>query len=98
MFPIMHLVGLKKTLAQQYPWLPATVYKRSARPRRSDQGIEGDGRNQDTLPWPEVYVQDAAGLMAKISGAMDRRERAHIESLTRISFEQEPGDTKKAQR
>jgi len=27
MFPIMHLVGIRKTLAEKYPWLPASVYK-----------------------------------------------------------------------
>jgi 4,5-dihydroxyphthalate decarboxylase len=27
MFPIMHLVGIKKKLAEQYPWLATSVYK-----------------------------------------------------------------------
>jgi 4,5-dihydroxyphthalate decarboxylase len=27
MFPIMHLVGIKKPLAQRYPWLATSVYK-----------------------------------------------------------------------
>ena len=27
MFPIMHLVGIRKELVQQYPWLPSSVYK-----------------------------------------------------------------------
>src|SRR5262249_498806 len=27
MFPIMHLIGIRKSLVEQYPWLPATVYK-----------------------------------------------------------------------
>jgi 4,5-dihydroxyphthalate decarboxylase len=27
MFPIMHLIGIKKTLVKQHPWLPTSVYK-----------------------------------------------------------------------
>jgi 4,5-dihydroxyphthalate decarboxylase len=26
-FPIMHLIGVRKSLAERSPWLPATVYK-----------------------------------------------------------------------
>ena len=26
LFPIMHLVGIRKTLVEQYPWLPVSVY------------------------------------------------------------------------
>lgn len=26
LFPIMHLIGIRKTLVQQYPWLPVSVY------------------------------------------------------------------------
>jgi 4,5-dihydroxyphthalate decarboxylase len=27
MFPIMHLIGVRKTLVQQYPWLPTSLFK-----------------------------------------------------------------------
>ena len=27
MFPLMHLVGIRKELVAQYPWLPTSVYK-----------------------------------------------------------------------
>ena len=27
LFPIMHLVGIRKTLVEKYPWLPTSVYK-----------------------------------------------------------------------
>ena len=26
-FPIMHLVGIRRTLAEEHPWLPAAVFK-----------------------------------------------------------------------
>jgi 4,5-dihydroxyphthalate decarboxylase len=26
LFPIMHLIGIRKTLVEQYPWLPVLVY------------------------------------------------------------------------
>src|SRR6202008_3348040 len=27
LFPIMHLIGIRKSLVQQHPWLPVSVYK-----------------------------------------------------------------------
>src|SRR6202011_2813304 len=27
LFPIMHLIGIRKALVEQYPWLPTSVYK-----------------------------------------------------------------------
>src|SRR5262249_18007661 len=27
LFPIMHLVGIRKSLVERYPWLPVSVYK-----------------------------------------------------------------------
>ena len=35
MFPIMHLVGIKKTLVEKYPWLPAPSTRRFARRKGS---------------------------------------------------------------
>ena len=33
LFPIMHLIGIRKTLVAQHPWLPTSLYKAFSRPR-----------------------------------------------------------------
>ena len=35
LFPIMHVVGIRRELAEEYPWLPGAVFKAFERPRRS---------------------------------------------------------------
>ena len=34
-FPIMHMIGVRRTLVTQHPWLPAAVFKAFAPPNRS---------------------------------------------------------------
>ena len=48
MFPIMHLIGIRKTLVEKYPWLPGTVYKAFC-PGQEDrhQRNEGNVGDQD---------------------------------------------------
>ena len=47
MFPIMHLVGIKKTLVEKYPWLPGSDLQ-SLLPGQKDrdQRTEGDVGDQ----------------------------------------------------
>ena len=60
MFPIMHLIGIRKTLVEQYPWLPGTVYKAFCQAKRiAINEMKEMSATKITLPWPEVYVQDA---------------------------------------
>src|SRR3546814_5382954 len=28
-FPVMHVIGIRKSLVEQHPWLPVSVFKRS---------------------------------------------------------------------
>jgi 4,5-dihydroxyphthalate decarboxylase len=90
MFPIMHLIGIRKTLAEQYPWLPATVYKAFCQAKKIaiDQMKEMSA-TKVTLPWPEASVQDATQLMGEDFWRYGVAENARdIETLARYSFEQ----------
>jgi 4,5-dihydroxyphthalate decarboxylase len=90
MFPIMHLVGIKKTLVEKYPWLPGSVCKAFCQAKRiAINELKEMSATKVTLPWPEVYVQDAAALMTEDFWRYGVAENAKdIETLARYSFEQ----------
>ena len=90
MFPIMHLVGIRKTLVEQYPWLPGTVYKAFCQAKKiAINEMKEMSATKITLPWPEVYVQDAVQLMGEDFWRYGVAENAKdIETLARYSFEQ----------
>lgn len=90
MFPIMHLVGIKKTLVEQYPWLPATVYKAFVQAKKiAINELKEMSATKVTLPWPEVYAQDAVQLMGSDFWRYGVGENAKdIETLARYSYEQ----------
>ena len=90
MFPIMHLIGIKKSLVEQYPWLPATVYKAFCQAKRiAINEMKEMAATKVTLPWPEASVQDAVDLMGEDFWRYGVAENARdIETLARYSFEQ----------
>jgi 4,5-dihydroxyphthalate decarboxylase len=90
MFPIMHLVGIRKTLVEKYPWLPASVYKAFCQAKKiAVAELKELSATKVTLLWPEVYVQDAVELMSDDFWRYGVVENAKdIDTLTRYSFEQ----------
>jgi len=89
-FPIMHLVGVRKSLAERYPWLPATVYKAFCQAKKiAIAEMQEMSATKVTLPWPEVGVEDAVRLMGEDFWRYGIAENAKdIETLARYSFEQ----------
>ena len=90
MFPIMHLIGIRKTLVEKYPWLPGTVYKAFCQAKKiAINELKEMSATKITLPWPEVYVQDAVELMSEDFWRYGIAENARdIETLARYSFKQ----------
>ncbi len=90
MFPIMHLVGIKKTLVEKYPWLPGSVYKAFVQAKRiAINELKEMSATKITLPWPEMYLQDAVDFMGEDFWRYGVAENARdIETLARYSFEQ----------
>jgi 4,5-dihydroxyphthalate decarboxylase len=90
MFPIMHLIGIKKSLFEQYPWLPATVFKAFCQAKTiAIKEMQEMAAVKVTLPWPEVSVRDATELMGEDFWRYGVAENARdIETLARYSFEQ----------
>jgi 4,5-dihydroxyphthalate decarboxylase len=90
MFPIMHLIGIRKDLVERHQWLPATIYKAFCQAKKiAIDELKEMAATKVTLPWPEMYVQDAARLMGEDFWRYGVAENARdIETLARYSFEQ----------
>jgi 4,5-dihydroxyphthalate decarboxylase len=65
-FPIMHLLGIRKTLAAAHPWLPAAVFKAFERSKTVALAKLGDtSATKVTLPFVEEQLRAARALMGE---------------------------------
>jgi len=90
MFPIMHLMGVRKELAERYPWLPGSLYKAllEAKNLALDAVREIAALNV-TLPWVEAEALETRALMGADYWRYGVAECAHeIEALARYSYGQ----------
>jgi 4,5-dihydroxyphthalate decarboxylase len=63
-FPIMHLVGVKRELAERHPWLPATVLKAFTAAKAMAAAHLGDtSATKVMLPFVEERLSEAHTLM-----------------------------------
>ena len=64
LFPIMHTLGIRKTLAERHPWLPAAVTKAFERSKSVALAKLGDtSATKVTLPFVEEQLRAARDLM-----------------------------------
>jgi 4,5-dihydroxyphthalate decarboxylase len=90
LFPIMHLIGIKKDLVARHPWLPTSVYKAflSARNFAYKEAREVAALHV-TLPWVEAEARETVKLMGKDYWPYGVKESARdIEAMTSYSFAQ----------
>jgi 4,5-dihydroxyphthalate decarboxylase len=90
MFPIMHLVGIRKRLVEQYPWLATSVYKAFCEAKALAMvDLRDVNALMVTLPWLEAEANETAAVMGqdfwKYGIAENTRE---IEALLQYSHEQ----------
>jgi 4,5-dihydroxyphthalate decarboxylase len=65
-FPIMHLVGVRRTLAEKHPWLPGAVYKAFEQSKRAALDLLSDtSATKVTLPFVEERLMEARALMGE---------------------------------
>ena len=63
-FPIMHLIGVRRSLVEQHPWLPATVLKAFTQAKAICLArLEETSASKVTLPFMEEQVKAARDLM-----------------------------------
>src|SRR5690606_17413756 len=59
-FPIMHVVGLRKTLAEQHPWLPGALLKAFEQSKAAALAkLEDTSATKVTLPFVEEQLKAA---------------------------------------
>jgi 4,5-dihydroxyphthalate decarboxylase len=65
-FPIMHVVGVRRTLAEQHPWLPGAVLKAFEHAKTAALTQLGDpSATKVTLPFAEERLAEARALMGE---------------------------------
>ena len=89
-FPIMHLIGVKKDLVAQHPWLPGAVYKAFNQAKSlAIMELQEYAACKATLPWPEAAVAEAQKLMGTDFWRYGVKENARdIEKLISYSLDQ----------
>lgn len=90
MFPIMHLIGLKREIAASHPWLPASLYKAFCQAKTyAMRDVREVNALMITLPWLVAEADETAKLMGEDFWRYGVRENAaEIDALTRYSHEQ----------
>src|SRR3954453_7413137 len=65
-FPIMHLVGVRRTLAEQHPWLPGAVFKAFSEAKdKALAQLADTSATKVTLPFVEERLSEARELMGE---------------------------------
>jgi len=90
LFPIMHLIGIRKSLVAQYPWLPVSVYKAFCEAKAlAMTDLTDVNALMVTLPWLEAETKETIATMGadfwKYGVHENMRE---IEALTQYVYEQ----------
>jgi 4,5-dihydroxyphthalate decarboxylase len=90
LFPIMHVIAIRKQLVEQYPWLALNVYKAFCRAKDlALEQVREVGWASATLPWCYAEALETIELMGKdywkYGVAENKRD---IEAMARYSYEQ----------
>ncbi len=65
-FPIMHMVGVRRTLAEQHPWLPGAVFKAFEQAKAAALvQLSDTSATKVTLPFVEERLAEARALMGE---------------------------------
>jgi 4,5-dihydroxyphthalate decarboxylase len=89
-FPVMHLIGVKRHLVERHPWLPASLFKAFSQAKAlALREVREINALPVTLPWLVAEAQETAQLMGEDFWRYGAQENAkEIEALTRYSYEQ----------
>jgi 4,5-dihydroxyphthalate decarboxylase len=89
-FPIMHLIGIRKSLVERHPWLPVSVYKAFHLAKELGLAELGEiGHLAASLPWSVAEYDRLRQLMGEDFWSYGAHENRHVlETLARYSHEQ----------
>jgi 4,5-dihydroxyphthalate decarboxylase len=89
-FPIMHLIGIRKTLVEQYPWLPVTVYNAFVAAKNvAVKDLNEVGQLMVHLPWVVDHFQETRRIMGEDYWPYGFNENLkNLEAFTRYHHDQ----------
>jgi 4,5-dihydroxyphthalate decarboxylase len=89
-FPTMHIIGIRKTLAERHPWLPVSVFKAFMRAKDLTMYELGQiGHLFVSLPWGVAEFERARKLMGNDYWSYGFEPNRHaLEIFTRYHHEQ----------
>jgi 4,5-dihydroxyphthalate decarboxylase len=90
LFPLMHLVGIRKDLMQKYPWLPTSVYKAFCEAKAvAMTDLLDVNALMVTLPWLIPETEATMAIMGKDFWPYGIQENVReINALTQYAYEQ----------
>ena len=90
LFPVMHLIGIKRHIVEQHPWLPASLYKAFLEAKTiALREVKEINALPVTLPWLVAEAQETVALMGEDFWRYGVQENIkEIETLTRYAYEQ----------
>jgi 4,5-dihydroxyphthalate decarboxylase len=89
-FPLMHLIGIKRQLVERHPWLPASLYKAFWQAKLfAMREVRDINALLVTLPWLVAEAEETVALMGEDFWRYGAKENAReIEALTRYAHDQ----------
>ena len=90
LFPIMHVIGVRRALLERHPWLASSVYKAFQKAKEiAVAELANSTALHATLPWLTAELEQTRSLMGEDYWPYGAEEnRATLQALTRYSFEQ----------
>ena len=90
LFPIMHLIGIKKALIEEHPWLATSVYKAFVEAKAiAIERLHDVNALLTTLPWLVAETEQTEDVMGRDFWRYGVKENAkEIDALTTYAFEQ----------
>ena len=92
-YPIMHFIGIRKTLVERCPWAPANLFKALVEAKKIAmeelQEIANYSAIKLTLPWFVSDLENTKSLMGTNYWTYGVEEnRKELETMVRYSYEQ----------
>ncbi len=89
-FPIMHIMGVRRSLAEQHPWLPVSIFKAFIKAKQlCDHEMGQIGHLFSSLPWSVYEHERLQRELATDYWSYGLEANRHVlDALTRYSFEQ----------
>ncbi len=90
LFPVMHLIGIRRTLVEQYPWLPVNVYNAFLAAKKvAIHELNELAQLMVNLPWVVAHFDETRAVMGDDFWPYGFNEnRAMLETFTRYHHAQ----------